>query len=190
MDSDRIIDPSMKEFTLVDSQGTEHAYLVVMHPGGEGMDIVAELLAVGIGPIVEAIGVFVGSDGIQSLIGGDSEAAEAALEAFAQLDLSRVASETRAVLVTGRVPQLLRKVLARTQRDGRPLKESRHYDAAWRGNYAEALMAAWRVIEINDFFGPLLTLVNLQTEAADTMTSSPEVLTGPFGGSASESPTP
>lgn len=184
MRDERIIDPNMHTFTLPDSNGEPHDYLVLTHPGGPGMDLVFELVSIGIGPVVEMLATFLGSDDIQKAIADDEgSVVESALRQLTQLDLSRVAAEIQKVLATGQVPDLLRKVLAHTQRDGKKLGEPRHYDAAWRGNYTEGLFAAWRVIEINGFFGPLRTLASLQSDLPSLPIPPSNGSTTSFGGS-------
>lgn len=153
------------QFTLTDANGKPHDYLVTEHPGGEGMTIMFELLALGAPTVLGLAGAALKSEELLgSVIGafkaeGESTAGDVSELArqFAALDLGSVGNELGKALAMGKAPELTRKILSRTHRDGRPL--ATHIDIAYQANYLELLTALWRVCSINRFFPVPSTLL-------------------------------
>lgn len=144
------------EFSLTGADGKSHAYVVTEHPAGEGMAIMYDLLALGAPSLLTLAGAALKSeDLVRAVLSalGDGSAEIGAAEfgtMVSELDLAGAAAEVGRALGTGRAPDLTRKVLARTFRDGQPL--TRAFDLAYQANYQELLMAVWKVCQINRFF--------------------------------------
>lgn len=144
------------QFSLADRDGVEHAYVVTEHPAGEGMEIMYALLGLGAPSLLGLAGAALRSEEILAAVadalgGGDSTVTRTDLvKMLTGLDLGAVGAEVQRALGTGRAPELTRKVLSRTHRDGRPL--STHFDVAYQANYLELLQAVWRVCSANRFF--------------------------------------
>lgn len=155
-------------FTLTDARGGAHNYLVTEHPAGEGMEIMFGLLGLGAPSVVGLVAVGIKSvdvlkalfgalaggeeEGIQKINGADW-AILAAL--FKDVDLSTVGLEIGKALGTGKAPELARRILSRTLRDGKPLfvaGNGQAFEQAYQANYGELLQAVFRVCAINRFF--------------------------------------
>lgn len=144
------------QFELTDRDGISHAYLVTEHPAGEGMDIMYALLGLGAPTVLGLAGAALRSEEVLGAVMAAFSADAPNLgvpelvRMLAELDLSSVGLEVSRALGTGRAPELTRKVLSRTHRDGKPLAQ--HLDVAYQANYAELLQAVWKVCSINRFF--------------------------------------
>ena len=155
-------DDSTIQFVLTDRWGVKHTYSCTRHPGGLGMGLVFDMLELGIGPVVEGFrAAFSGGmqDGVK-----DSEAAAAIL---AKLDTGAIARQINQSLATGKAPKVMRALFVSTQRDGMSLSNETVWDMAWQGNYAEAFMAARKIVEHNGFLELLTSLHGSANELAD-----------------------
>jgi hypothetical protein len=144
------------QFELTDRDGVPHGYLVTEHPAGEGMDIMYALLGLGAPTVLGLAGAALRSEevlgAVMAAFGSDAPALAGSdlMRMLAELDLSSVGAEVSRALGTGRAPELTRRVLSRTHRDGKPLAQ--HLDVAYQANYTELLQAVWKVCSINRFF--------------------------------------
>lgn len=149
------------QFELTDARGQPHSYLVTEHPAGDGMEIMYALLAMGAPTVLSLAGAALKSEDLVRAmfhalsgeeggidLGGVSELATM----LAGLDLGSVGAELGRALGTGKAPDLTRKVLSRTLRDGQALAGKGAIDLAYQANYAELLTAVWKVSQINRFF--------------------------------------
>lgn len=108
-----------------------------------------------------------GGDGdfVEAFLGAD---ASALAEAAGAIDPGQVAGGIQQVLQALDLPTV-RAILARTYRDGQPLSELSHFNAAFRGNYVEAFKAAAKVARGNGFLPDLATIVSSISAAAPRM---------------------
>lgn len=148
------------DFNLSAADGEQHSYLVTAHPAGEGMGIMYELLALGTPAMMTLAGAAMKSRAILAAVfgafGGKFDGdAPVKVEDIADLqrmlvdiDLAAVGQEIGRSLATGKAPDLTKRILSRVLRDGKPL----NIDLAYKANYAEMLVAVWKVCEINRFF--------------------------------------
>ena len=175
------------QFTLTDAEGQPHDYLVTEHPGGDGMGIMFDLLALGAPTVMSLAGAAMKSGEMLEAIltayrgGGDggaitkSDTSEFG-KLLAGLDLASVGTEIGRALATGQPPHLTRKLLSPQGvfRDGKPLS----IDLAYQANYLELLNALWKVCSVNRFFPVPSTLLASSNEpkaakAAGATTVSP-----------------
>ena len=134
-------------FRLKDKDGNEHTYVCMPHPPSKGFAVVDQLLALGLGPVVEAF--------VASAKAGSDEVDVAKM--LTNLDGSKVAADVLKGLDSiGGTFKIAASVLANTARDGTPLNQQ-GIDAAYERNYAEATAAVKEVIEHNGFFDALTT---------------------------------
>jgi len=118
-------------FSLTDADGGPHDYLVALHGAVEGQGIAWRLLAAGAEPLARLIA---------SASGGLDAAA-----------LGSLGADVRAAILSVGAPAMTRDILRYTSRDGAPLANDAAFNAAFRGNYSEMLLAVRRVTEINRF---------------------------------------
>ena len=149
----------MHQFQLTDANGKSHSYVVAEHPAGEGMELMYALLGLGAPAVLGLAGAALKSSDmlgavIRALSGGDSGVSNTAEmgKLAADLDFASVGAEIGKALGTGRAPDLTRRILSRTHRDGRNLGADGGIDLSYQANYAELLVAVWRVCTINRFF--------------------------------------
>lgn len=144
-------------FTLHDSQGQPHSYVVTEHPAGEGMELMYELLGLGAPAVLSLAGAALRSSELLGAalraLGGEGEApssgdATELARMVADLELDKVGAEVGRAFATGKAPALTKRILSRAFRDGKPL----NIDLAYQANYSELLMAVWKVCAINRFF--------------------------------------
>lgn len=135
------------KFVLKDKDGVDHTYVCMPHPPSKGFAVVDQLLALGLGPVVEAF--------VASAKGGGTETDLASM--MAHLDGSKVAGDILKGLDSiGGTFKIAESVLSETARDGVPLTRQ-GIDVAYTRNYAEATAAVKEVIEHNGFFDALST---------------------------------
>lgn len=147
------------QFQLHDAAGVAHNYVVNEHPAGEGMELMYALLGLGAPAVLGLASAALRSEDMlgavmRALSGGDSGVADTVGQMAADLDLTTVGVEVGKALGSGRAPDLTRRILSRTYRDGRSLGGvgGSGIDLAYQANYAELLVAVWRVCTINRFF--------------------------------------
>lgn len=142
----------MTTFTLTDSSGKPHTYTVQPHPAGEGTRLVITLMGLAGEPLGRVL-----NSNLAGLV-GKVQSGEVNLESnvndlLQDIDFSSVARDLRLALAAVDGLQLFQDLLKYTHRDGYPLAESGHYDAAFQQNYGELLKAVWEVIKRNGFLG-------------------------------------
>lgn len=148
-------------FTLTDSKGKPHRYLVDLHPPTEGQAIVWALLAAAAEPIGRIAADVITSDEILAALAelrtgeGSTLDDPAALKSvLSRLDFARLGADVRAVLTSKTIdmPELSRALLRYTMRDDKPLDDPNAFNDAYRGNYGELLSALLRIVRENGFF--------------------------------------
>jgi len=132
-------------FTKNDRWGQPHTYEVTLHGALEGTRIMMALVGLA-GPALAGMAA--------QTFGSDTSLGEVKL---ATIDWAAVGVEVQKALMDESTNNRVRQILRNTIRDGMPLEQG--YDAAYRGNYQEALVALWEVVRINGFF-PLLDMLS------------------------------
>lgn len=152
----------LHEFELTDANGVPQRYMVTEHPAGEGMEIMFALLSLGAPTVLGLAGAAAESDRILTMIvsalqgrvdgiTSDDDYREIA-RVVAELDLPKVGREIALTLATGKAPDLTRKIVSRTHRAGKPLRDPLQFDQAFKANYLELVTLVWRICRINRFF--------------------------------------
>ena len=153
-------------FNLTDADGGTHAYIVAEHPGGEGMAIAFELLSLGLPTVLRLAGAAMESDtflatavravsGTSLQAGSEGDTLAELRSMLSGIDFGQAAEDVRVALGSGQAPALVRRILSRTYRDGKPLSSDASFDLAYTRNYMELLKAVWQVARINRFFPEL-----------------------------------
>ena len=150
-------------FLLRDSQGVEHAYVCNPHMATEGVLVIARLMRLG-GPSIASIfqSLYASIDtsdltlsskvNVASIVGKVDWTGLKISEAVKQF-VDGLASSVDGV-------ELIKDILAQTNRDKKYLKDDAIFDLAYRRNYLELLKAAWEVIRYNDFLLGVDTLMS------------------------------
>lgn len=120
-----------------------HSYKITLHPPDEGLEIVSEILGLGITPLLEA--------GVQAVLSGGKEVV---LDAN-RLDLPAIGADLRKALQGGALGRLASTLLRHSWRDGKPLREPANFTAAYAANYGEMRDACLEVVTRNRFFSAL-----------------------------------
>lgn len=141
-------------FTLKDRDGAEHHYIVTPHTPSQGFAVIDSLLALGVGPICEAMA------GAATYAGSaeDEEGAKVAIADMVKaMDIEAMAAGIQKGLVaSGGTGKIVPMLLKYTTRDAVPLNGSTNIDIAYTRNLGELARAVRKVIEINGFFDALL----------------------------------
>lgn len=150
----------MHEFDLTDADGNVHHYLVTVHPGRDGMAIVAKFAELGAETLGQLATQFAGVDGVLDVLKAsvrDEPGADAKLQAVVKtLDLAGAARSLRPLIAAS--PELVREILKNARRgaadgsDMRPLSDSVWFSHAYQANYGELLQAVAKVVALNRFF--------------------------------------
>lgn len=152
-----------------------HTYTGHLLAADEGFDLAIRLSSALVDPLCavvgppllqalaspEIIGSFQGA-----IAGGDDDFLAAFLNADASalaqaagaIDPAQVSAGLQSVIRSLDL-NTVRAILAQTYRDGKPLAQLGHFNAAYRGNYAEAFRAAMKVARGNGFLPDLATIV-------------------------------
>ena len=139
--------PAPAEFVLKDDDGQPHNYVMPYHPASDGQRIVCQLAGLLGGPILELVAASQGG-GLSNL---DHTALSGAVRQAGQ------------VLLSDTPPKLVRDLLRRAIRDGKPLASDYDFDAAYTRNYGELLAVLWEVVQRNRFLPQ--RFINLDTES-------------------------
>lgn len=150
--------PGFVVFQLADFDGTPHRYEVQPHPPTEGTEIVFSFVALGAEPFASVIAsVFAAEDALAE-VGTLGDALDLDLvEMAGRIDWGKVGGDVKRSILSMPLSTLVRDVLRFTWRDGRPLANDIHYNAAFSRNYGELLQAVWEVAGANRFFPRLNT---------------------------------
>lgn len=141
------------EITIEDADGAAHSYVIALHRPADGMRVVQALVALVGPPLLAALkpGDIRGGGGL----GGILE----------RLDPQAVGDALGSALMRME-PWLWSELMRHAHRDGKPLGQAQHFDAAFGGNYAELLRAAKAVIDHNGFFSQLATFLGASRRKA------------------------
>ena len=145
-------------FTLKDGDGVPHEYLVPLHSGTEGRTIVLSLLAAGIpalGAVLDGLlkteaflSLFKAEGGARALL--DAKWGELVTHLQATPVVERLANV--AMLLAANDGAMVDAIFRHAVRDGKPLRERVHFDAAYQGNYLEMGQALAKIVQVNRFF--------------------------------------
>jgi len=141
-----------KQFSLVDSAGESHSYVVVAHEPMPGWGIMMELAAMVSDPLASALGALLSSgQSVESFL--DSDAGAQAIEG---LDLQNAGERISHQLRTTDSQKLIRSILAHVSRDGEKLVDSNGsitgaFNLAYTRNYGEMVKAVWEAVKFNGF---------------------------------------
>lgn len=155
-------------FTLTDADGAEHTYeIMARHAAEPGFALMAEVGALVSGPLAALMaGLAVGKAGAD--LGGL---------------LAPVGPELGRALLSLRDLALVKRILAHTLRDGKPLVGSpaaaANFNAAFQGNYAELLQAVWEVVSYNRFLPLPATMRSALTGILAGAARGPGMSSGP-----------
>lgn len=185
---ENIAGTNMHRFTLTDRKGQVHDYMVQEHPAGEGMTLMYELVGLGAPAVLALISAALRAEDLVGTVmatlragASEGEASEEGGPEVGTADLSRmlgkaelgaVGQDIAKALATGKAPALTRKILARTLRDQRRLSDEGVFAMAYQANYAELLMAVWKVASINGFF-PVPSMSTSSSDERQGSTTSP-----------------
>lgn len=174
----------MHSFQLSDRSGAKHDYRVEPHPGGPGAVLALRVQSLATEPLVEVVHTLASAPGLQELAsalkdGSDKDSGELLANAagsllgeLGSLDLTAVSKALSAMLGAKDGLQLVKDILSRTYRDGKPLSEAMNFDAAYQANYWELQQAVIEVVRFNGFF-PLADLLQSSVAASETATPTP-----------------
>lgn len=144
-------------FTLSDADGLAHVYELIPHPASEGQRVMWTLLQLGAEPLGRLIGqalpALEGIGSLRQLL--DDPAALAAIGG--KIDFAQVGADVRRSVGSMPMDSLVKELLSRCTRDGKPLSNPLAFDASYTRNYREMLLAAWKSVEANRFFALLPT---------------------------------
>ena len=145
-------------FTLEDADGKPHRYEVQPHPPTEGTNIMLALIAFGAEPFAAVVS---SAFAVEDFFAGGAtlgDALDLDVEGLVgKLDWSRVGADLKKSILSMPLGSMIRDILARTWRDGSPLSNDVHYNAAYTRNYLEQMRAVWEVANVNRFFPQLST---------------------------------
>lgn len=181
-----------------------HRYTGHLLDADEGFDLAIKLSSALVDPLCAIVGppllkALTSPDLIASFQAAAQGGDDDLVGAFLNTDSGALAEAAGAIdpgQVAGGIQQVLRAldlvtvraILAQTYRDGQPLAELRHFNAAFRGNYVEAFKAAAKVARGNGFLPDLGTIVSSISAAAPKATTG--ATSGSVGSGASSTPPP
>lgn len=149
-------------FTLHDTHGKPHQYMIQEFNAQEGLELMCVLGGLGVPALAGTVSVGLrspelldaGLDVIEGRADGVVTSAdrEQFSEMTASVDLAPAAREFALALLSGKVPGLVQRLMESVFRDGAPMSDAAHFNAAYRANYAELMKAAVEVCRRNGFF--------------------------------------
>lgn len=149
-------------FDLQDRNGDTHTYMVSPHVGMQGLEVVDAMLAIGLGPLAEAMFGAVRAAEAQKA-DGEATQVTSGIDLTTLLDnvdvKSVVTSAQTGLTTAGGMTKLAPLVMRYTTRDGRRLiseGNTAEFDMAYTRNWGEMRGAFMKVMEINGFFEVLV----------------------------------
>lgn len=142
---------------LRDAKGDPHAYVIGLHNPTEGTAIALRLVGSVADPLMRLLGQRAVLEKALAAFKDSGAADPAALmfDALGSIDIANAGVDV-AKVIDGLGPKFIRDVLQFTTRDGAPLSQDVHFNAAYRGNYFEMFRAVVEVCKVNRFL-PLPT---------------------------------
>lgn len=153
---------SNRTTSMTDDDGQSHEYSLIQHGASEGFDLLPRMLEV----VGEPIAVALLGDGSSDVDLDQLRDGAVEMELSLRGDLlgPQITTFCRRLVAAGGAG-LVRDLLKYTQRDGKPLADRTHFDAAFQGNYGELMMAVkWAITE--NFAGALGRLKHPTSPAA------------------------
>lgn len=148
---------SQYTFTLSGADGEQHEYVgTPIPPAAGGTALALQIYALSGGALgnlfkglLDSLG---GLGGLIELVGDKEKLKNLDVdELLGKLNLSELGAALASSLGSLQ-PRVLHDLLAHTSRDGKPLKQEAHINAAYVGNYLEMMTAAALVANHNGFF--------------------------------------
>ena len=161
-------------FSLKDREGNIHEYVVAPHAGMDGLSVIDAMLAIGMGPLIEAAFAAIRASEEQRAAGKavgktDVQIQESfsLAEVIEKVDVENlVVSAQQGIRSAGGMSTLAPLVMRHTTRDGVNLfsgktgrLNSAQFDIAYTQNCGELRAAFLKVMEINNFFELLAGLL-------------------------------
>lgn len=170
-------------FMLSGADGEQHEYIgTPLPPAAGGTALALQIYALSGGALGALLkGLMESSGGLGGLIErfGGAKTADLHIEQLlGDLDLGAL-GDALASSLSKLPPRVLQDLLAHTSRDGKPLKQESNFNAAYRGNYPELLIAAGLIAHHNGFFtsGAMPAIKKAappQSDDSETPTASPQ----------------
>ncbi len=155
-------------FEMADRNGTMHQYESTPF-GLDGIELAVEVRSMAAEPIARVLGSLGAMEAISHKIkekGIDTDLGELFREVIkADIPWAEVARDVKSAFRAAGGPQLIRKVLRRTYRDGKPLSDDTTFGKAYGRNWNEMFLAAFKVAEWNDLMG--FTFTSTDDSGAD-----------------------
>jgi hypothetical protein len=138
---------TLRQFTLKDADGNEHAYQLVLHDAMMGQKIMWDLVALSgetLGGLMQSL--------LENEVGSiagllDKQAADLAT----LVDWAGVGRDIAAAVGKANMPELTTLLLRHTTRDGNSLANPVHFNQAYQANYFELGQALWQILRENRF---------------------------------------
>ena len=147
-------------FTLVDSDGASHVYVVTPTPAMDALALLTSLVRVGVGPMVRFLQGSWMATPEAAAAAEEPDASVKFREIIAAIDVDKATeSFSEGLCRVGGLEKLSPLILAHTTRDGVRLNP-KTIDQLYTGNLTELLQVIQRVWDFNGFFGALSTLIN------------------------------
>lgn len=170
-------------FMLSGADGEQHEYIgTPIPPAAGGTALALQIYALSGGALGAMLkGLMDSMGGLGGLIERFNGAGIADLnieELLGDLDLGAL-GDALASSLSKLPPRALQDLLAHTSRDGKPLRQELNFNAAYRGNYPELLIAVATVAYHNGFFtsGAMPAIKKAapqQSDDSETPTASPQ----------------
>lgn len=139
------------DFTLQDSKGESHEYVMRQHPTGAGLAVVDALIQAGLGALIEVLfGSINLPQNFESLSAEERTAVLADLTNKVDRELL-VGQFLDGLGRAGGFSKLAPMLLQYTHRDGKALSDNLVFAVAYQGNYGEMIAAARKALEHNAF---------------------------------------
>jgi hypothetical protein len=142
-------DEDIIEFTLADSWGETHRYMMTQHPPTEGVVIAMSLASMVSEPILNLLASMITgtkSGKLKDLLDADVGAMLGSIEA------AQIGPSVSKALASSEAQRMVQVDLVRyVARDGKPLDNETNFDTAFKGNYLELFKLALEVAKRNRF---------------------------------------
>ena len=163
-------------FELADRAGKMHEYESSMF-GLDGIDLAVEVRSMAAEPIARVLGSVGAMGAIYETLQKDGIETDLGVlfRAVIKADIpwSEVAKDIKIAFRAAGGSVLIRKVLDRTYRDGKPLKDDRNFGQAYGRNWNEMFVAAYKVAEWNDLMGFTFTSTDDSEAAGEAAVALP-----------------
>lgn len=147
-------------FELADRSGNMHKYESTPF-GIDGIELAVSVRSMAAEPIARVLGSLGAMGAISKKVkekGIETDLGELFDEVIkADIPWPEVAKDVKAAFSAAGGPQLIRKILVRTYRDGKQLRDDKVFGKAYGRNWNEMFLAAFKIAEWNDLMGFIFT---------------------------------